>query len=69
METMRIWIRIQKSDKRYKFEIGFGYGIAFFISILTIIEEFGGNKCSPVRPGFGDEKCDFSGEDFFVMIL
>ena len=60
---------VSKSDKRYKMEVGFGYGIAFVISLLTVIVEFGVDKCSPIRTRFGDEKCFFSGEDFFVMIL
>ena len=30
--------------------------------------EFSTDKCFPIKPGFGDEKCFFAGKDVFVMI-
>ena len=58
----------QQDDRRYRLEICFGYGIPLSISILTIFVEFSTDKCFPIKPNFGDEKCFFAGKYSFGMI-
>ena len=50
----------QKNERRYNLEVGCGYGIPFFISLLTIIVEFSAEKCFPIKPRFGNVKCFFA---------
>ena len=58
----------QKNERRYNLEVGCGYGIPFFISLLTIIVEFSADKCFPIKPRFGDEKCFFAGKNPFAIM-
>ena len=48
------------NDKRYRMEMLGSYGAPLIISVLTAIVETTAERCSDIRPRFGEESCFFA---------
>ena len=52
---------MSESTSKHRRNVGIGYSVPAFITLLTLLAELALNRCAWGKPRFGEESCFFAG--------